>query len=359
MRQGIFSGFWGKESCHCQGIAVDQKRGYIYYSFTTKLVKGDLLGNVIGSVVGIVGHLGCIDFNEEDGKVYASLEYKNDAIGKGIRGVLGIDEEFVSNAFYIAIFDGDKIDRLDMDAEKDGVMRAVYLPTVVADFCGETVQGGKTLPHVHGCAGMDGTAWGPDFGAEKESRRFLHVAYGVYGDVTRRDNDYQILLQYDAADWWDTLAAPLSQDAMHRNAALPRRKYFVYTGNTIYGVQNLEYDAYTGDWFLCVYRGVKEEFPNYPMFVVDGSRAAEERVLLGHDPEERGLVLSLRDTGISENGISGMTFPHGSTGFYAAGDGTYLVSEHFTGEDGEQATRVFRYRLDRGEIWQLVSCEEE
>jgi hypothetical protein len=181
----------------------------------------------------------------------------------------------------------------------------------------------------------------------------------VYGDVTRADNDYQVILGFDTDAWWDTVAQPLCQDNMHRIGAKSTEKCFLHTGNTNWGVQNLEYDAYTGDWFLCVYRGAKEEFPNYPMFVVDGSRAAEERVLLGHDPEERGLVLSLRDTGISENGISGMTFPHGSTGFYAAGDGTYLVSEHFSGEDGEQATRVFRYRLDRGEIWQLVSCEEE
>ena len=35
---------------HVQGIAVDQKKGFVYYSFTTSLVKTDLLGNIIGTV---------------------------------------------------------------------------------------------------------------------------------------------------------------------------------------------------------------------------------------------------------------------------------------------------------------------
>ena len=40
----IFSGRYN--TGHCQGIAVDLKKGYIYYSFTTCLVKSDLNGNV-------------------------------------------------------------------------------------------------------------------------------------------------------------------------------------------------------------------------------------------------------------------------------------------------------------------------
>ena len=38
----VFSGYQG--ACHCQGIAVDPQKGYIYYSFTTKLIKSDLQG---------------------------------------------------------------------------------------------------------------------------------------------------------------------------------------------------------------------------------------------------------------------------------------------------------------------------
>ena len=63
----IFSGYFGK--CHCQGLAVDEKNGYVYYSFTTLLVKTDLEGNLIGTVDGLIGHLGCIAYNAEDGRV--------------------------------------------------------------------------------------------------------------------------------------------------------------------------------------------------------------------------------------------------------------------------------------------------
>ena len=74
---------------HIQGIAVDTEKGYVYYSYTTQLIKTDLKGNIVGSVTGLLGHLGDMDFNKEDGRVYGSLEYKNDAIGRGILSHLG------------------------------------------------------------------------------------------------------------------------------------------------------------------------------------------------------------------------------------------------------------------------------
>ena len=83
----VYSGVWN--SGHCQGIAVDTNKKYIYYAFTTTLVKTDLEGNLIGSVTGLLGHLGCIDFCDGDGRLYGSLEYKNDVIGKGILAHLG------------------------------------------------------------------------------------------------------------------------------------------------------------------------------------------------------------------------------------------------------------------------------
>ena len=74
MKTPLFTGKWGK--LHIQGIAVDRAKGYIYYSFTTKLVKARLNGEIVGTVDGLVGHLGCIAFNERDGRLYGSLEYK-------------------------------------------------------------------------------------------------------------------------------------------------------------------------------------------------------------------------------------------------------------------------------------------
>ena len=68
---------------HVQGIALDGK-GNVYMSFTDMIVKTDLEGNLIGTVTGLLGHLGCLDYNPSDGLVYGSLEYKDDIIGHRI-----------------------------------------------------------------------------------------------------------------------------------------------------------------------------------------------------------------------------------------------------------------------------------
>lgn len=317
----IDAGMW--DSCHIQGITLDTKKEYVYYSFTTILVKADLTGKVIGYVDGLTGHLGCIDFNDEDGKVYGSLEYKHDAIGKGIAKKLGV-EIAKENAFYVAIFDVDKIDRLGMDAEKDGIMRAVYLPEVVADYEG-TGEDGKD--HRYACSGIDGTGFGPEFGTGKDGRSILAVACGIYGDPNRKDNDYQVIRQYD---WrtFDAVAQPLSQGKPHHSGVFCETKYHVFTGNTDWGIQNLEYDAYTGDWFVCVYKGKKPDYPNYPMFVIDGARAPHEELLRGVSPTETAKVLSLKEEGLfdEKSGVYGRSFPYGSTGIHSLGNGYFYVS---------------------------------
>ena len=141
--KNIYSGEY--PAGHCQGIAVDTEKGYIYYSFTTMLVKTDLLGNFIGSTVGLLCHLGCIVFNKADGRVYGSLESKNDGIGKGILGMYG-GGITIPDAFYIAIFDVDKIDHADMNSAD--VMRCAFLKEVTDDYAAEAVLAdGKVVPH--------------------------------------------------------------------------------------------------------------------------------------------------------------------------------------------------------------------
>ena len=100
---------------HIQGIAVDTDQKYIYYSYTTMLIKTDMQGNIVGTVTGLLGHLGDLDFNDEDGRLYGSLEYKNDAIGQGILR-MERSTRTLQNAFYIAIFDVERITRVGMDA---------------------------------------------------------------------------------------------------------------------------------------------------------------------------------------------------------------------------------------------------
>ncbi len=312
---------------HVQGVAVDAKREYVYLSFTTMLVKMDMQGNVVGTVTGLLGHLGCIEFNEEDGRVYGSLEYKDDSIGKGILKREGVNKE-LEIGFYVAIFDVDKITRRDMSAERDGVMTSVLLKTVVEDYKAKVrVESGEKVEHRHGCSGFDGMSFGPSF--DGSGKTMLTIAYGIYRDNNRSDNDYQVLLQYDTRKW-AKYELPLSQYNMHRSGPVrPQGKYFVYTGNTSWGVQNLEYDKDGKRWFLACYPGRKPHFPNYTLFVVDGTKKAKRECLRGVSYERKGEVLQLINQGNSDNANPQIRGWHNKLGVYGiaalGNDYFYLV----------------------------------
>ena len=327
---------------HVQGIAIDEARGHIYFSFTTELIKTDDQGKLLGSVKGLAGHLGCIVFDPERRRVIGSLELKHDAIGRGIVSRTG-RELAEEDAFYLVAFDVDIIDRVNMDAEADGIMKAVWLREVVEDYNATDEAGGKD--HRYGCSGIDGTALGPVFGAAPDSPKKIMVAYGVYGDITREDNDHQVILSYDP-DIFDRYGQFLNQNHPHHNGPdAPEGKYFFYTGNTTYGVQNLEYDPYTRTWLTAVYPGKKPEYPNYPMFFIDGKLSPRQAPLKGRKGEE-GLILTPASLGMTEaSPTPGCRFPWGSTGIYAFGDGTYAFSVN--GREGEGYTStVVTYRLD-------------
>ena len=341
---------------HIQGIAVDTKQGYVYYSYTTRLIKTDLQGNIIGSVTGLLGHLGDMDFCEEDGRVYGSLEYKNDAIGKGIMKQENSSKK-LQNAFYIAIFDVERITRRDMDAEKDGIMTTVYLPTVLDDYLAKVELDGKQVEHRLGCSGIDGVSFGPKFG-KSGGKMYLTTSYGVYSDKKRSDNDYQVLLQYDIKDW-RKYEKSLSQDNMHTNGpAKPDGQYFAYTGNTTYGVQNMEYDKGLGVWWLAVYKGTKAEYPNYTLFAIDGSKKAEKMALKGVPYIAKGNVVELWQSKGEQHaatGISGWNFGFGSTGLVELGGGLYYISHNFKNTEGQGSTiRLYRLSKDLSKPFELV-----
>ena len=86
-----------------------------------------------------------------------------------------------------------------MDPEKDGVMSTVYLREVVDDYYGKDTNRGRDVEHRYGCSGIDGIMFAPKPG--KGGKRLLHVAYGVYGDLSRTDNDHQVILAYDVAGY--------------------------------------------------------------------------------------------------------------------------------------------------------------
>ena len=340
MKHPIFTETWG--NCHIQGIAVDKKNGYIYYSFTTKLVKATLDGKIIGSVDGLVGHLGCIAFNEADGCVYGSLEYKNDIIGKGVLRAVDTDFKF-SDAFYIVKFKPEKIDRLNIPAENSDIMTAVYLKEVLEDYTGTGFDNnGGVIAHKYGCSGIDGLTFAPLPGKTESDGLYLYVSYGIYSDVNRSDNDHQILLCYSMSGW-EALAQPLIQKSMHRSGpTVPLHKFFVYTGNTRYGVQNLEYDRFTNSIFMAVYKGCKPNFPNFSLFAVDIDSPAKKKT--HSSTSDTVEMLSLRPYGSydQKSGIYGWDFPFGATGLYSFGDGKWLISHNKATPDG-QCSYIYPY----------------
>ncbi|MGN9836819.1 hypothetical protein ACTMTI_01720 [Nonomuraea sp. H19] len=318
----ISGGAWA--AGHVQGIAIDQRKGYMYFSFTNLLVKTDLKGNPVGSVTGFTGHLGDLDFNAKDGRVYGSLEYK------------------AQKSFYIAIFDVDRITSMNMDAQTSDVVKTVYLKEVVADYVADMNGDGKfdgnvanTPDHRYGCSGIDGVSFGPEFG-KKGGRQKLTVAYGIYSNVERQDNDYQVLLQYDIQQW-KKYEKPLTESDPHSSG--PEQadgKYFAYTGNTTYGVQNLEYDEHTGNWMMAVYKGKKPQFPNYSFFMVNGAESPRKGDLVGQPQPEQGNLLTLAPGGLQHaaSGVRGWEFT-GEYGLISLGAGRYYVSKAGTlAEDG-------------------------
>ena len=207
-----------------------------------------------------------------------------------------------------------------MDAEKDGIMKAVWLKEPLDDYSAKA--GGHD--HRYACSGIDGVTFGPSFG-EGGKAEYLYVAYGIYGDTTRCDNDYQVILKYDAKDWWKRLAMPLSQANLHKSGPkAPLAKYFLLTGNTTYGIQNLAYDKTSGNFYAAVYKGKKEKWPNYSLFMIDGAKAPVLSHLEGVG--EKGQTLSLADAGLSSEGIRGWNFKWGSTGLCPVGGGYFSTS---------------------------------
>ena len=342
----IYSGEQGP--FHVQGIAVDLDRGYMYFSFTTTLLKTDMQGNLLGSVEGMTGHLGCMTLNPDDGRLYASIEYKHDAIGKGILNKLEGVRNDEQTGFYVAVFDVDRIDRIGMNAEKDDVMKTVYIKEAVDDYFATAENGGRTVEHRFGCSGIDGVTFAPRFGA-KEGGDYLYVAYGVYGDTLRTDNDYQVLLAYDTKDW-KRFEQPLSQGSLHKSGpAAPDHKYFVRTGNTSWGIQNLAYDPASGNCYAAVYKGKKSQYPNYSLFVIDGGKPARRELLQGFDTPTEGEVLSLVPAGKSAGGIYGWDFKWGTTGLCPLGGGYFYISQNARSKETKQQSstvRLYRWTGD-------------
>jgi hypothetical protein len=321
---------------HVQGVAIDVKGGYVYYSFTTLLAKYDFSGKLIGTLVGWTGHLGDLDFNPADGKVYGSLEYKED------------------KAFYIAVIDVARLNRVGVEASKSELFRTVYLPEVVKDYSADLNGDGvfegddgkfkgdvvASPDHRYDASGIDGVSFGPAFG-RTDGKHYLTVAYGIYGATTRTDNDQQVLLQYDVADW-GRYASPLTEDAPHHNGpATVDAKVFVRTGNTRYGVQNLAYDAASKRWFMGVYLGQKPNWPNYGLYAFDAAAKPKTGDLIGvraGQGWEQGALVPLADDGLKDpaTGVRGWN-QKADVGLQPVGERLFYVAVNTKTPDGQTA----------------------
>ena len=273
-------------SGHVQGVAVDDELKYMYAPFTQKLVKIDLETNEVVGVVSGWGefgadvHLG--DAAYYDGRIYSGMEFRNE------------------ENFYVAVFDCDKIVG---EVDYRDCMSAMWLSEVTKDR--QTTINGEQ--YAYGAIGVDGIAFGSIPG-DDSGEIVMMVAVNIQNDATDKvgDRNYQILLQYSLDSFLESdgnggtqlkegVSGIVERPDPHRYGPAHEDKYFVLTGNTDWGVQNLEYDAVSNNYIMAMYPGSLPEWPNYYTYYVDASVAPVVQDLV-MDPERLELYKQLENT---------------------------------------------------------------
>ena len=185
-----------------------------------------------------------------------------------------------------------------MPHNQGGVLKTMYLEEVVKDYT-NTLDAGEydnkpgSMGHRYGCSGIDGITFGTVPGSKNDKIKLM-LAYGIYGNIERKDNDYQVILQYDLSSFTPDNQDVLDQAHYHTKGPKHEAKYFVFTGNTTFGVQNLEYDKDTHNYWMAAYVGKKPQFPNYPLYLIDGNISPKKGIILGQkDSGETGLLLRI------------------------------------------------------------------
>ena len=334
----LMGGDWDVK--HCQGIAVDSAHNHVYYSYTSVLVKCDLDGNIIGTVSGFTGHLGDLAL-DEDGYLYASY-YPTGRAG-----------------FYIVMFNTKKITKENISWKDTSVARSVYLKTVYDDYRydvngnGKFDGGNEGADHRFGCTGIDGLCFGPSFRSKGKGAKLLTAAYIVPANAARTDNDYQVLLQYNVDGWWDTFgkATPGEGEKAHRSGpAQEDGKYFVYTGNTYYGVQTMAYFDELNVWILNTYKMVKSSFAPFCIFAVDGDLKPVRKQLKGQKKGVEGDVLTLYQAGDydKKHDTYGWRTSFGTKGFDYAGSGLFYIVYPYKTWFGTQTAVAYLHVWDSG-----------
>lgn len=198
-----------------QGFTSDGK--HMYWSFTDTVVKTTLKGTVRRCVPVSGGHLGDIDYFE--GKLYASF------MGDALPGHPWNDW----TSFKICVFDADTLELEKM---------------INLDICDYYKSLKGTDADTRGFQGVDGVAFGKIPGTE-EWRMFVACALD-----TGEKYENNILLRFTLDGVYET-------------------EYPIKTGNTVFGIQNLDYDATTGEFWFSTYGGGEPFMPKETLYKTD------------------------------------------------------------------------------------------
>ena len=203
------------QNWHMQGFTTDKENGYMYFSFTDSVVKVNMNSTMIAQVHVSGGHLGDIDYHE--GKLYASF------LGQPGAGKVWDDW----SSFKIYVFNAD-----DLALEK-----IIPLP-----ICDELKALRGTPEDIYGFNAIDGMTFGPD--ADGNMKMFAACA-----TIEGEKFSNQILLQ-------------LSLDGEFEKLCL------IPTGNTVFGIQNLDHDDETGEFWFSTYCPNQPYMPRETLYCV-------------------------------------------------------------------------------------------
>lgn len=203
------------QNWHLQGFTSDPAHKYMYWSFTDSVVKTTFASTMIAQVHVAGGHLGDIDYH--NGKLYASF------LGEPLGGHAWDDW----TSFKIYVYDADTLQ----------LERIIPLP-----ICDQLkAQAGQEYDE-YGFNAIDGVT----FGADLDGNEKMFVACALLdGERYHR----QILLQ-------------LSTDGEYE------RMHLIETGNTVFGIQNLDHDDTTGEFWFSTYNKNKPYQPEETLYCI-------------------------------------------------------------------------------------------
>jgi len=251
---------------HQQGMCTDGE--YIYYSFTTRVVKVRMSDGIeVGSVIidddinQYNPHMGNIIYH--NGKLYGSLSM------------------WGSEKCYIAVINADDI--VGNVSTADIMQGAYYADDDLITLFDGTEN--ETADRMHGGMGIDSITVGklpgegfvlPD-GTELEDDKD-YIVFGAgskYQHPTKRHDDDYLILRFVDLDDIEKNAAPINSARIEGEETPIASKYktYAYAGST--GVQCIAYDKDTGDYHLATYgrdKGIDDTYPKYDYFVIDGSQ---------------------------------------------------------------------------------------